>query len=577
MLKALLFATAVLGTQVELHNEAASATELEKHYEVLSAQVSKNARLLQSANLAEIDTHLAVKNPMEKIYDICQQMRNDIAAEKKVVMKKNGVRSKMCTTTQFRYRAGIEKNNNIAKSERDAALVHEKKHKARQDEPAAKEKERAGRNVTIALDEKTVRDEQAARDKSHRKFLVLQDAFSMALGNVSLIRRVLNGEGSLGDLHGGGNARLIEMPTCSSQMSLLAQNVDSVPEVSSMLQVFSKSFEKLEGAHNAPGDMDAINTILDKVRENLEKSLKIATAQENAAIVLWKSRKQKITNKINDDYIANWKNYKEQGAIELDIGVNWEAQGKHLVAKSKAIKRRDELTILNQFLKTRCHEDSIAYKTTLTTFANEKNALDSILNYLNNNVLKKWRMNGISDVASSPYEWKLEKAPTYVAVKNTYSTTNHNNGDNIQCRSAYATVFDKIRILTQVRTNQAFIDPNDMTFSTNKNVKRTTNLKDVQCQLFPTGIPLGRAHSCSDKQYSNAKIDLTGTIYKFDSHALKMFKVLGRKTAGSEAKLSKDGKILTLQVRGRCGDLYGDDAQLENVDYRSDPIPLEKA
>lgn len=449
--------------------------------------------------------------------------------------------------------------------------------------------EREERNRTIAKDEADVLARQAARDRDHQEYLNLRQSFEWALGNVSLIRRVLNGEGDLADLY--GQKRFLEEESCSAHMKGLAEALQHTPQVANMLETFSKSFELVEAkgvdkvdglqakSQKSSGDMDAINTILDKVRENLAKSLTLATKQENAAIALWQKTKLDLTKVINDNYLKNWKNYKQGGEIEEYMGLHWETEGKHLVAARKFVKRRDELDILKEFLSKRCSDSRRAYINTMATFTNELNALDKVIKYLQEKVFPKWaNMASISDVTSSPYEWKKENKPVYVNVqgKNTYSTTAYNNGDVVQCRSPYSTVFTKLRILTQERTEQKYLDPNDLTYSTNYDTKFNAVITP-QCQIFPDGIPVGRAHSCSKKEFATAQIDLTGTGYKFGKKALSMFKIIGRETLGSTATLSSDGKILKLSIRGRCGDLYGDDAAIDDVDYRSDPIPLESA
>jgi hypothetical protein len=581
---------AVFATEVALQDDA-SESEMAVHYAALSKVVSRDAELLSSARLAEIDSHLAIVNPMKKIYSTCQQMQTQIYAERKAAMDKERSDKSMCSSTLASYQAGSMKNNNNKKNSLDLAANHRKLHLDKKDEPKRLANERTERNGTIAKEEADVFNRQESRNKEHTEFVNLKESFEYALGNVSLIRRVLNGEGTLTDLHGAYN--LVETESCSAHMSNLAEALSHTPQVASMLQVFSKSFALVENSKVAKvgggvqaksqsnkGDMDAINTILDKVRENLEKSLTLAHKQENAAIALWKNTKQTMTNNINKNYLMNWKNYKEGGEVEEYMGLHWETEGKHRVSARRSVKRRDELDILHEFLNTRCKDSRRAYVTVMASYTNELNALDKVIKYLTEKVFPKWsKMMSIQTVTSSPYQWKSESKPAYVDVKakNTFSTTAYNNGDDVQCRTPYSTVFSKIRILTQDRTNQKFLDPNDLSHSSNVNLKRTSVLKSIQCQLFPDGIPVGRAHSCDKLQYATAQVDLTGTGYKFGKKALQMFKILGRQTLGSAATLSKDGLVLKLSVRGRCGDLYGDDAQLDDADYRSDPIPLEKA
>lgn len=586
---ALCVVATVFAHQVALQEDA-TEEQMAVHYSALSKQVSKDAQRLNSARLAEIDSHLAIVNPMQKIFQTCKQMQTQIYAERKAAIKKEKADRSMCSATLASYKAGSLKNDRNKKNSLDAAARNRKKHLAKKDEPKRLYNEREARNVTIKKEEDDVATRQTNRDNEHTEYVNLRTSFEYALGNVSLIRRVLNGEGTLGDLHGAKN--FLETQSCSAHMSNLASALSHTPQVSNMLQVFSKSFALIENAKVAKvgqtqaktqrntGDMDAINTILDKVRENLEKSLTLATKQENAAIALWKKTKQTMTNNINKNYILNWKNFKDGGEIEEYMGKHWETEGKHRVAARRSVKRRDELDILHEFLNTRCKQSRRAFVTAMASFTNELNALDKVIKYLKEKVFPKWaKMTSIQDVTSSPYTWKLENKPVYIDVKakRTYSTTAFNDGDNVQCRTPYSTVFSKVRILTQDKTNQKFLDPNDLTHS--KNVDPTKRIAKVkpQCQLFPDGIPVGRAHSCDRKQFATAQVDLTGTGYKFGKKALSMFGILGRVTLGSAATLSKDGLILKLSVRGRCGDLYGDDAGVDNADYRSDPIPLEKA
>merc|ERR1712166_1598128 len=132
---------------------------------------------------------------------------------------------------------------------------------------------------------------------------------------------------------------------------------------------------------------------------------------------------------------------------------------------------------------------------------NELNALSRVLEYLKMHVFNDKNGWGQSIMAtiSKPYKWKLESQPVYISVTDTYSTVAH-GFEPQSCRSSYSTVFSKLRILTQERTNQAYIDPNDLTHSDNFNVKRTESMKSgkIECALFPAGIPVGRASTCTD-------------------------------------------------------------------------------
>jgi hypothetical protein len=361
-----------------------------------------------------------------------------------------------------------------------------------------------------------------------------------------------------------------------------------------MLQVFSKSFAKVEQApaknhagtvggssvgtkkkvQANTGNMDAINKLLAKVRENLVKSMQLSYKQENKLISLWKTEKQNRRMKINDDWITNWENFKAQGTLEEKIGLHWQREGSAKIRGAEHVKLSQETQIMRDFLDKRCWESRIAYENDSMNRANELNALEDVLRYMKTWVVGKhgWSKK-MNDVVSSPYKWKIEKAPEYVDVKNTYSTTANTN-DPVSCRTPYSTVFQKVRILTQDKTDQKFIDPNDLTHTKNMNVKRDQPVKSMNCQQFPSGISLGRAHSCSKEKFTSASVDLTGTGYKFGKAAERMFKVLGRKTAGSSVKFTNGGKLVTIQIRGRCGDIYPDDSA--DADYRSDPIPLEK-
>jgi len=257
----------------------------------------------------------------------------------------------------------------------------------------------------------------------------------------------------------------------------------------------------------------------------------------------------------------------------------WSKAGSYQLLQQKAQKAHDENEILHEFLETRCQESRLAFQRTMTNFMNELNALSRVTQYLKMHVFNEKNGWGKSIMAtiSKPYKWKLESQPSYINVKGTYSTVAH-GFDPQSCRSSYSTVFSKLRILTQERTNQAYIDPNDLTHSNNFNVKRTESMKSgrIQCALFPAGIPVGRASTCTDAGHGvKSVINLKGTNYKFGDHALKMFKVLGQNTVNSKVRISKDRQVITLIAKGRCADLYGDDLSALDADYRSDPIPLE--
>lgn len=557
------FAAAAFGSEVSI----------DEQYSELHNIIAPAEDAMDSVALAELRVHVGIKNPMTTIYETCMQMRTDILSDRKVAMKREISDVKLCKSTIADYSAFITAKTEKAQHELAKQIKMYNAHTALKAKPNSLNNTRALNNVTIASEEVTVARGQANRDANRSEFEKLQIAFEMALGNISLIGRVLNGEGTLGDLHGKG---FLEEASCSARMSKLAEDSDTyVPQVASMLQVFSKAFSKVE--HKTTGDMDAINTILAKVRENLLKSLKLATEQENLAISNWKTSKRSQRNTINVNWETNAANFKEQGEVESKIGSYWEREGGHKITIAQEEKARRETEILRAFLTKRCDASRNAHARDLANKANELNALDRVIRYLRIHVKGKWSKE-IVDVVSAPYSWKLEESPTYVAVSGgkTYSTAAHAGQDSESCQTCFSTVFTKLRVLTSTNGNQKFLDPNDLTHSTNKDCKyRKQTITNIDCQVFPTGIPVGRAHSCSETGYANAVIDLTGTPYKFGKAALRMFKVLGRKTSGSKASLSANGKVLSLQVRGRCGDLYGDDAASENVDYRSDPIPLE--
>lgn len=564
-------------------SEVVDTPENKDHYAALHNIIAPLEDAMTSVSLSELRVHVGLQNPMKTIYSTCEKMRKEIYADRKLAMQKEDSDRKLCKSTLTRYTSYIKAQNDADQFSRSKAIKDYQVHIALVKPAESLNKTRFARNVTIADQEVQVARGQANRDAQHTEYDNLVSAFEYALGNVSLIRRVLNGEGTLNELHGA--VGFLEEGSCSSHMSQLAASVSHVPQLSSMLQVFSKAFAKVEAipvaktglktqakVQKSSGDMDAINTILAKVRENLLKALKLATQQENNLIKLWKSSKRSQRNKLNSNWRKNANDFTKQGEVEEKLGRHWESEGAHRITAAQAVKKRDETQILKDFLGTRCAVSRRNFQVDMTNKGNELNALDAVIRYLKTNVFPKWSKN-IVDVVSTPYKWKVE-SPQYVSVGKTYSTTANPGDDATTCRTSYATVFSKVRILTSTN-GQKYIDPNDLTHSKNYNAKRTTALKSVDCQLFPTGVPVGRAHSCSKDSYSKAQVDLTGSGFKFGKAALRMFKILGRKTKGSKVKLSSNGLVLTLKVHGRCGDLYGDDAAMENVDYRSDPIPLE--
>jgi len=319
--------------------------------------------------------------------------------------------------------------------------------------------------------------------------------------------------------------------------------------------------------------MDAVNTLLAKVRENLIKSLNLATDQENKLITMWKSEKRSKRKALNNDWLSYYENFKKQGNVEAQIGEHWEKEGHNFVSATKHLREKNRYSILNGFLTTRCKKSRRDFAKDMTNKANELNALDKVVRYLKENVFPKWSKK-IVDVVSTPYTWAVEE-PRYVTVSNTYSSVGFSGNDPTVCKQDFSTLFSKVRVL-KTTGGRFYLDPNDLTHSENYDFKRKNKLKgSPQCQLFATGIPVGRAHSCSKSDFATAKVDLTGTPYSFGKAATHMFAPLGRKTAGSSATATSGGKVLNLKIRGRCGDLYGDDAGAEMADYRSDPIPLE--
>lgn len=217
-------------------------------------------------------------------------------------------------------------------------------------------------------------------------------------------------------------------------------------------------------------------------------------------------------------------------------------------------------------------------------YNNELNALARVSRSLETILGEKggWTKEMVSTI-SAPYQWKAEATPTYVDVQNTFSTITGQPGgfDVLACRTGYSTVFTGLRILQSSPSGDPFLDPNDLTKSLNYDTNRAKALKDTDltCQLYPAGLPVGRAAACNAGK-AQARIDLTGTPYVFNKDGTKgvksFWKCLGRGSHCS-IKLSDDNRILDLDVTGRCGDVYGDDASSEFADYRSDPIPLKLA
>jgi hypothetical protein len=568
-----------------------------QHYSALTDIVQPAAETLQSVALSELHSHLEVQSPMHQIAQQCSAMVTQIRNERKAAVSAHASYVSMCKKTLSEYESSSLSNNQHKSENEEKASLLFKQHSQNWHIPAQKNASRAARNATIATQEVLVARGQKNRDAAHAEFLKLQAAFEKALSEIAVIGRVLNGEGSLGDRHGAQG--FLEEKSCSTRFLELKEATAHVPQVSSLLEAFSKAFATVEAptpavAKTATGhvggkvashqsktqsstkDMDAINTILTKVRENLVKAMTLSYKQETKLINLWQDDKKERRKKINDDWISNWENLEQQGSIEEKIGDEWAREGQHRVTAAKHRKKRDEVDIMRDFLKTACEKEARDYPVAMSGFANELNALARVLTYLNEKVFPKdsvWSQ-GLNTVVSMPYKWK-EESPQYLTVKNTYSTTNFDS-DSVSCRTPMATVFSKVRTLTEKGTGFIYLDPNDLTHSQNMDPKRNSVLKGVDCQQFPTGVPVGYAHSCSEENYVESSIDLSGTPYHFGKAAKSMFKVLGRKTDGSSVKFSNSDKTVTIKVKGRCGDAYADDAPSHNADFRSDPIPLEK-
>lgn len=554
----------------------ASEASDDAHYNSLSALVHKSSQVLNSVFLEEVNANLAVKNPMKVIQSTMQQMRTDIEKEKKNAVKRHTSTQTMCKSTLALYAGEISKHQASMAAAKASARKQYDKHDAKKHEPAQLNASRAARNVSCATKEVEITTLQTKRDKEHTEYLLLENAFEMALGNVTLIKRVMNGEGSMNDL--AGQSGFIEDTTCSAHMQRLS-SATSVPTVSSMLQVFSKSFSKLEKANG--NDMDGLNTILDKVRENLSKALAAATKQENMLISQWQTEKLERREELNDMWIKTWKEFESQGEIEYKIGDHWSKEGSYKVKNKQARKKRDNYNILLDFLAVKCKHEFKVHTLTMAGYVNELNALSTALNYMAVNVFSNstgWNLDAM-DGAYQPYKWHIQKKPTYLPVSNSYSTI-AGGYDGQSCRTAYEkggykTTFSKIRILQAKGTSQMFVDPNDLTYTKNTLLNNAA-VKPI-CNLFPMGLPLGRAASCNVETGAKAVIDLRNTKYKFGDAAKQMFKVLGRKTSSSTVKLSHNGQKLELHAKGRCADVYGDDVGVNAADYRSDPIPLELA
>jgi hypothetical protein len=342
-----------------------------QHYEAMGKMVDRDAEVLQSAMLTEVGAHVALQNPMKTIYNTVQSMLKEIRQDRAKVIKGEKADRKTCKETINSYKTGQDQQTKKQQRHLSEAGKLYTTHQKKWDIPAQKNKTRATMNVSIATQEVAVARGQSVRDAAAEEFRKLKQAFEYALGNITLIGRVLNGEGTLGDLHG-----FLEESSCSARMSQLAEGAKDVPVVANMLQVFSKSFAKVEASpakiggakgtqakvQSNSGEMTAINTILAKVRENLVKSLVLAQEQENNAIALWKSEKQTRRKKINDDHISNWKNLEEQGSVEESIGSDWEKEGGERITAAKAKKAYDELKILDEFLSARCKASRKQYQ-----------------------------------------------------------------------------------------------------------------------------------------------------------------------------------------------------------------------
>jgi hypothetical protein len=566
-------AACVLATEVAVKDKEMSEEQLATHYKAIGDIASDKATMLSSARLSEIAARSSVKDPMKTIHDTIVVMIKDINVERGKAHRAWIKEKKYCSTTNANY-DGIVKAK-ISCMEKHAQLAA----KAEKTWPPCHSKLR-GMLDSIKANNKTchakwddIVDKKAKHDKLHAEFLALKAAFEKAIGEIGVIRRVLMGEGSLSDLHATG---FLEESPISERLNRIGAAVEH-PHVHSLLQSFSTAFSKLEGSQSANGDMDAVNALLDKVKDNLVKALKLATDQEDARTQLYLQDLKQMVTQWADCWTRSFNMYKEHGECLRTIGKGKMGQWDNTKEELKCQKVKQATDILQRFLHKRCRASRRAYVRAMRSFANEKNALQQVKKYLVNTVFPGWSKR-MTDVASTPYKFKPEK-PVYVTVKNTFSSI-YGGYDEVSCRTTYNTKYTKLRILTAADANAAkYIDPNDYAGTENfrdPTMREKLEKRKMNCQLFPEAIPVGRAASCLKTTVAKARVDLRGTGYKFTKEGVKAWKALGHGVTTSKVRLSNGDQVLDIEAAGRCADLYYDDAPRATADYRSDPIPIEK-
>jgi hypothetical protein len=543
----------------------------EDHYGQCRKSISPYTNAIDSVVLTQVDTHLQVKNSWQTIVDTCRTMYKENVSEKRVKKAGELRDDRMCKRQQTSYLSiQASRNRRAAAYNRRAlqqnAIRFPKKGKTIaqkiKDEHAGpcavnrKEVDRLLGEIDAAA--KIDADAQAT-------FKKIKAAFEYALEEITQIYRVLNGQGTLSDRYGRANG-LMEL-SAADHMKRLASQVEH-PLVKGMIQTYTKTLQKVSGA----GDMDAVNALLFKMKENLATTLQKKQEAEWARRNTHTVNNLDLHKKMNNNWKLFWECRKRIGNYWIKMGTahTREAQAKIMEFRNRKIA--DKNGILYSFLRARCRVTRNEYDVFLANKNNEQEALLKVIEYIEQKVLKKpW----VNNIGQTPYRWKLETKPEYVTVKNTFSTVDHRRDDDvITCKDEYATVYTKLRIMTEDKTGRKFIDPNDMTHSKNTNTDRTADKRNVQCELYPIGIPVGRARSCKADQGSVARIDLSGTPYKFDKVSKAMFKILGKDSTKSTVKMSKGNRLIELKAYGRCGDVYGDDLPANMADYRSDPIPI---
>lgn len=544
----------------------------------------------EDANLALLRSNVQLKSPMVQIAEQVTSMISDVRKERTADRKKYLALQKSCDVTGAQYSSDINRHEKLSRVHRTRATSSSRNHRKLAHMPAKAVEQRKAYNVSVSQQEVKVKRGQASRDAVHVEFLKLQAAFEKAISEIDTIGRVLNGQGTLGDRHGA--VGFLEEQSCSSRFNQMKEDAKDFPHLASMLESFSKAMETVEAptaavTKTAAGteakvqvstkDMDAINMILAKVHENLISAMKTSYDMEVKAINLWKNEKQDRRKKINNQWIKTWTNLKDQGTVESQIGTYWKSEGQSLIDAQKHTKRADEIRIQQEFLKAMCKREKRNYPLRMMSNANQLNALSAVMRYLRQHVFTDksvWKAAKINAAITSTYKWELDD-PIYLDVANTYSTTNFDD-DAATCKTPFTTVFSKVRVLKEVNTSRYFLDPNDLSYSKNFDIKMENEQKILQCSLFPNGIPLGQVHSCSKDNFATSVIDLTNTNFQFGPDAKSMFKVIGRKTDGSSVTFDKSGLVATLKVRGRCGDIYSEDLAADQADFRADPIPLDK-